>query len=63
MGLRFFCVGRWGWVRRNADLISESAHPPEKSERSFMNPSIHRLSYCQVNLREVGASSRRERSS
>jgi hypothetical protein len=43
MGLRFFCVGRWGSVRGNAGLISESAHPPEKSAVNFRDTSIHRL--------------------
>jgi hypothetical protein len=37
MGLRFFSVTGRGWVRRNADLIFESAHPLEKSAPGFVD--------------------------
>jgi hypothetical protein len=37
-----------------------SAHPAEKSAAGFASTSIHRLSYWQVNLRKVGASSLKE---
>jgi hypothetical protein len=55
--------GRVGWVSRNAGLITESAHSLEKTAANFRSTSIHRLFYWQVNLREVGASSLRKRSS
>ena len=35
MGLRFFRAEGWGWVRINAGLITESAHPREKPAPSF----------------------------
>jgi hypothetical protein len=56
-------VRRWGRIIRNVWTIMRSAHLREKSAADFMNTSIHRLSYRQVNLRKLGASSLRERSS
>jgi hypothetical protein len=35
--------GRVGWVRRNAGLITESAHASEKSAPSYTDASIHCL--------------------
>jgi hypothetical protein len=58
-GLRFFCIAGWGWVAEIGGRIAGSAHPLEKTATSFMNASIHRLFYWQVNLREFGASSLR----
>jgi hypothetical protein len=46
-----------------AARVAGRAHPAEKSDANFMNTSIHRLSYSQVNIRKVGASSLKERSS
>jgi len=48
--------GRLGKVSRNAGPVTESAYPTEKSAANFMDTSIHRLPYWQVNLREFGAS-------
>jgi hypothetical protein len=59
MGLRFYCVAGQGWVVGMGDCIAGCAHSLEKSATSFMNASIHRLFYWQVNLREFGASSLR----
>jgi hypothetical protein len=61
MGLRFFRVG--GWVAENGGRTAGCAHPLEKSALGFKNTSIHRLSYSQVNRREFGVSSLKERSS
>src|SRR5215212_10719531 len=33
----------WGWVRRNAGLITESAHLLEKSAPTSTDTSLHRL--------------------
>jgi hypothetical protein len=33
----------WGWVTRNAGLITESAHPLEISALSFTVARVHRL--------------------
>jgi hypothetical protein len=58
-----FASGMLGWVGKSKGSILQPAHPLEKSDASFMNTSIHRLSYWQVNIRKVGASSLKERSS
>ena len=52
-----------GWVAEIGGRVAGRAHPAEKSDANFMNTSIHRLSYSQVNIRKVGASSLKERSS
>ena len=62
MGLRFSCIAGCGWVAGMRGCIPRCAHSLEKSDASFMNTSIHRLPYWQVNLRAFGASSLRERS-
>jgi hypothetical protein len=41
-------VRQWGWVRRNAVLITECAHPREKSALGFVGASIHRFSLAMV---------------
>ena len=46
-----------GWVAEMDGCIAERAHHLEKSAASFIDTSIHRLSYWQVNLRAFGASS------
>lgn len=33
----------WGWVAKSKRRIRLPTHPPEKSDASFMNTSIHRL--------------------
>src|SRR5215213_2724495 len=38
----------WGWVRRNAGLITDGAHPLEKSAPGFTDTSIHRLGSSKV---------------
>jgi hypothetical protein len=49
-------AGRWGWVRRNADLITESAHPLEKSAANLRDVSIHPLySSTKVGVRWCGS--------
>ena len=50
-------TGRVGWVRRNAGLIIESAHPLEKSATSFAATCIHRLSSAKVGVRWWGSGS------
>jgi hypothetical protein len=50
--------GRVGWVRRNAGLITESAHPREKCEPGSRDASIYRLPCLQVKaLRFISDSS------
>src|SRR5215208_7324618 len=38
----------WRWVSRNAALITESAHPAEKSTPNSTDTSIHRLGSSKV---------------
>jgi hypothetical protein len=56
-------LGGGGWVVELGGRTAGCTHRLEKSDASFMNTSIHRLSYWQVNIRKVGASSLKERSS
>ena len=54
---------RGGGGSRKLAVALLGAHHLEKSAPSFMNTSILRLAYWQMNLREFGASSLRKRSS
>jgi hypothetical protein len=56
MGLRFYCVGGWGWVVGMGGCIVGCAHHLEKSTANFMGTSIHCLFYWKGNFREFGAS-------
>jgi hypothetical protein len=57
------CVVGRRWVGEMSSRVAGCARHLEKSALSFMNRSIHRLPYWQVNIPAFGASSLKERSS
>ena len=57
------CEAKGGWVAKSKWLIAISTHHLEKSAPGFVDTSIDRLFYWQLNLRESGAARLRNRSS